>query len=153
MPRFFFTALALLSAILAGPLRAGEPLIEQAWIRALPPTQPVTAAYLVLRNPGPAPVEFVGATVEGAGRVEIHTSVEENGLRRMERLSTLTVAPGESRALAPGGVHLMLFELDGMPREGESRRLCVELQPGGPICTDAQVLKSADPGSDHQHHH
>ena len=125
--------------------------LEDAWVRALPPAQPTTAAYLTLRNAGDRTATVTGATVDGASRVEIHHSREVDGLMRMEPLSKLEVAPGESLVLAPGGTHLMLFELDAMPRPGETRRLCLTLEEADPVCTEAQVRKGADKA--HQHHH
>lgn len=143
--------LLLLLAVSGSP-QAAEVSIHDAWIRALPPTQPVTAAYLQLRNGGGEPVVVTGGSAEGVGRVEIHTTRSEGGLTRMEQLTTLTVPPGESLDLAPGGTHLMLMELSGMPRAGEHRRLCLQLDSGGEVCTRAEVRKSAG-GTDHVHHH
>lgn len=132
--------------------QGGDLVLEEAWVRALPPTQPTTAAYVLLRNTGARPVSVTGATVDGAGRVEIHRSREVDGLLRMEPLSTLEVAAGESVALTPGGTHLMLFDLESMPRDGETLELCMELEGAVPVCTDAQVRKSADDGHARHHH-
>ena len=128
--------------------------LSSAWIRALPPTQPVTAAYLNVMNHGDLAVTVSGASIEGAGRVEMHTSREVDGLVRMEQMTTLTIAPGETLALEPGGAHLMLFDLEAMPKTGDSRRLCLQLASGAETCTDAQVRKSAeaDPHQHHKHH-
>ncbi len=150
--------LSLLSlSLFAASLHAAEPAValSGAWVRALPPTQAVTAAYVSIHNPGTQAVSVSGASVAGAGRVEMHETLTEAGLTRMQQLTTLTVAPGETRALQPGGAHLMLFELERMPREGESLRLCVELSGGEPVCTDAAVRRAAPGGEemDHSHHH
>ena len=146
VPLFFALALPLFAqAEPSGSLSA-------AWIRALPPTQSMTAAYVDIHNTGDAPLTVTGATVAGAGRAEIHVTREEGGRTRMERLTTLTVAPGATESLAPGGKHLMLFDLDRMPRPGETRQLCVILAPQGQLCTEAQVSRDG-PGQDHAGHH
>jgi copper(I)-binding protein len=137
-------------AFLAGPALA-EVHVSSAWIRALPPTQPVTAAYLEVMNHGQEPVTITGARVEGAGRVEIHTSEEVDGLVRMVQLDTVSMAPGETLSLAPGGMHLMLFEMSAMPRSGESRKICLLFASGEETCADAEVRKSAQE-SQHEHH-
>ncbi|WP_167854901.1 copper chaperone PCu(A)C [Mangrovimicrobium sediminis] len=150
--------LSLLSvSLFAVSLYAAEPAVtlSGAWVRALPPTQAVTAAYVEIHNAGEQAVTVEGASVAGAGRVEMHETLTEAGLTRMQQLTTLTVAPGETRALQPGGAHLMLFELERMPREGESLRLCIEVAGGETVCADALVRKAA-PGNDemdHSHHH
>lgn len=155
--------MAILAAMLpplqgvASESRPGEvslPAIElsEAWIRALPPSQPVTAAYLSVTNKGEEVVDVTGAKIELAGRVEIHHTREVDGYMRMEKLSQLEVAPGSSLQMMPGGVHLMLFDLERMPSEGESLRLCVTLSTGAGPCTQAEVRKSADTQSHHHHH-
>lgn len=126
--------------------------IADAWIRALPPSQSSTAAYLTLHNRGGQPAVISGGSVEGAGRVEIHTTREVDGLMRMVPLSTLHVPPGGSVMLEPGGTHLMVLDLERMPVAGESRRLCLQGEGGQSVCTDAAVRRDAD-GGDHQHHH
>jgi copper(I)-binding protein len=144
----------LLSLACLLPLSAAAELeISGAWIRALPPTQPTTAAYLSIANTGPDTVLVTGAGSEIAGRVEIHTTREVDGLSRMQQLEALELAPGERLSLAPGGTHLMLMELERMPAPGETFELCLELAQSDRICTEAEVRKSAGDNSGHHHHH
>lgn len=150
LSRSFFSVVLGFSAAVAIAEEPGVTLSE-AWIRALPPTQPVTAAYVTITNQGVAPIALSGARAEGAGRVEIHTTRQVDGLLRMEQLSTLTVEPGQTQSLAPGGAHLMLFDLESMPRVGESRQLCLLFESGNEVCTAAAVRKSAD-ADQHEHH-
>ena len=151
-------------AVLAGGLLSLSAVAEQhtalelsnAWVRALPPAQTRTAAYLTLANPGAAAVSVVGASADLADKVEIHTTREIDGYMRMEQLQGLTVAAGQRVQLAPGGTHLMLLGLARMPAPGDSVRLCLELASGDEVCTMAAVRKTA-PGqgeqNPHQHHH
>ena len=145
----------LLFLLLASPgmLAVAEPVVRDAWIRALPPTQPVTAAYAEVSNTGPTAIALVGARVEGAGRVEIHTNRDVDGLIRMERLSTLSIPAGQTVSLAPGGSHFMLFELAGMPRPGEQRQVCLLFADAGEQCVTAAVRKSATTDHSHHQHH
>jgi copper(I)-binding protein len=129
--------------------------IEDAWVRALPPTQKTTAAYLTVTNRGDAAIDIVGASTGIAAEVEIHKTREVEGYTRMERLDGLSLAPGESLSLAPGGTHLMLLGLERMPLPGESVELCLQPAAGSPVCTDAAVRRSESdaPAHDHHHHH
>jgi copper(I)-binding protein len=128
--------------------------LENAWVRALPPFQPNTAAYLTLVNSGEVAVAIVGASSDLADAVELHTTREIDGLMRMEQLQGLAVAPGEQVELAPGGTHLMLLGLEYMPVPGDEVRLCLQLASGNEVCTEAEVRKSADEpaAQNHQHH-
>ncbi len=149
--RFCLAALPLLfcAAVSAEPsLR-----IEGAWVRALPPTQSNTAAYLTVHKDGAAVAKLVDASAAGADRVEFHTTREVDGYMRMSRLDTLEVAAGESLQLAPGGTHLMLFGLAAMPQPGESVHLCLATAAGGEACFDAPVRRDAGEDVQHHHHH
>ncbi len=126
--------------------------ISDAWVRALPPTQRNTAAYLQVHNPGAAPVRITGGSTALAEAVEIHESVSEDGIMRMRQLQALSLAPGETRELAPGGVHLMLLGLERMPAPGDTLSLCLTVEGADPVCSDAPVRRDmGDAG--HAHHH
>ena len=125
-------------------------------MRALPPVQKVTAAYLTVTNTGAAEVELVSGSSPIASKIEIHTSRQVDGYMRMEQLPGLTLAPGESASLEPGGTHLMLLGLKRMPTVGEVVKLCLTSAQQEQFCTDATTRKSANDGEDtggHAHHH
>ena len=69
---------------------------------------------------------------------------------RMEKLEGLAIAPGEQTELAPGGNHLMLFNLAFRPVPGDDITLCLQLSTGEEICILAGVRKSS---SGHAHDH
>ena len=145
-------ALGLLSVTVSS--RGGEPLVlTDAWVRALPPTQSVTAAYLTISNPGDESLTITGGSADIAGEVEIHTTREIEGYMRMEQLPHLHLPPRGSLRLVPGGTHLMLLELERMPVAGETTRLCLQLSTGESVCTEAAVHKSARDSGQHNHQH
>jgi hypothetical protein len=161
--RFLVTALLAAALPAAGAAQDTAPAapamaalgIEDAWVRALPPTQKTTAAYLTVTNRGNAPIDIVGASTGIAAQVEIHTTREVEGYTRMERLDGLSLGPGESLRLEPGGTHLMLLGLERMPLPGETVELCLQPATGPNVCADAPVRRteSAEPNHDHHHHH
>lgn len=126
--------------------------LEGAWVRALPPTQSNTAAYLTLENTGAAPVVVKSASASIADRVEIHTTREVDGMMRMEQLQALTLSPGQRFELAPGGTHLMLLDVETMPAPGQTVRLCVQLESGEEACTVAPARKAGPVSHEHHHH-
>ena len=126
--------------------------LADVWVRALPPTQTNTAAYLTVINRGDTGITIVGASADLAGKVEIHTTREIDGYMRMEQLQDLSVAAGQSLQLAPGGTHLMLLGLARMPLSGETVQLCLELATGDEVCTVAEVRKTAGTMQAHDHH-
>ena len=116
-----------------------EVRIENAWVRALPPSQPNTAGYLTLVNEGKTAVAVVGASSNIAAKVELHRTTKVDGLMRMEPVQGVAVAPGEQVQLVPGGTHLMLLGLKYMPVAGDDVRLCLQLASGKELCAAADV--------------
>lgn len=142
------------AALLSLAATAGaEPRISDAWVRALPPTQSSTAGYLRLHNDGDDELVVTGASADVAGRVEIHTTVEVDGLLRMQRLPEVRVPAGGVAEFAPGGAHLMLLQLSRMPAPGQEVRLCLQFASGPEVCTVASASKGlAGDGAAHHHH-
>ena len=93
-----------------------------------------------------------GAAASGAGRAELHESRAEDGAMRMVPVAVLPLAPGESASFEPGGLHLMLKDLERMPAPGETVRLCLITDDGEPSCADAAVRRDA-PAAGHHHEH
>ncbi|MBP6683210.1 MAG: copper chaperone PCu(A)C [Halioglobus sp.] len=153
MKRMLHAALLLsLAPLLAVAAEPAALTLEGAWVRALPPGQPNTAAYLTATNRGAAAVTIVGASAAIAKTTQIHTTREVDGLQRMEQVAQLQLAPGQSLAFAPGGTHLMLMGLAQMPAPGEQVQLCLELAGGAQVCTQAEVQKGAGNEQSHEHH-
>ncbi|MFK8047407.1 MAG: copper chaperone PCu(A)C [Halioglobus sp.] len=125
--------------------------IENAWIRAMPPTQRMTAGYLDIHNPGTIPVEILGARAGIAKLAEIHTSQEIDGYVRMQHLERFTINPGATISLSPGGMHLMLMGLEKMPAVGTDAEICLISSSGSEICAQATVRRGSA-GVQSQHH-
>lgn len=145
----------LVAAAAAKQAGQATPLvIENAWVRALPPAQPSTAGYLTLVNNGDKTIVIVSASADVAEQVEIHTTRSADGLTRMQQLLGLDLAPGERLDLAPGGTHLMLLGLEKMPVPSDRVQLCLQLASKSEVCTLAEVRKnSGASGSQHQQQH
>ncbi|MEE4659861.1 MAG: copper chaperone PCu(A)C [Halieaceae bacterium] len=126
--------------------------VVEAWMRAMPPGQPTAAAYLLLRNDSTAARRVVGARSGQAQRVEFHESVETAGRWRMRQLDSLTVPAQGELAMQPGGVHLMLFDVERSLQEGDSLDLVLEMDNGAElsVVVDVRPIEGDRP---QQHHH
>ena len=151
MRRIALLSAATMASLLATGAR-GEAVISDAWVRAMPPTQSMTAGYLKLDNTGTRAITIVGASSDASPRVEIHNTVTRDGLQRMQPVASLEIAAGESIELAPGSYHLMLREMPAMPAEGDRGELCLELDSDERLCSEARVARSGAQAPSHQHH-
>jgi len=136
------TGLAMCLGALVPLAAMAAPRLEDAWVRAMPPSQSTTAAYVTVHNTGSAPLLVTGATAALAGRVELHANRHVDGMVRMERVAQLRIEPGERVALSPGGLHLMLLDLERMPEPGETVRLCLQFDAAPEACAAAAVRRS-----------
>ena len=80
----------------------------------------VSAAYLRITNPGDQPISLTAATTSAADVVEIHETQMEGDVMRMRPVEGIVVAPGETVALQPGGLHIMLLDLTAPLAPGEA---------------------------------
>lgn len=131
------TAAALIASAMtsfAHDFRAGDIKIGHPWTRATPPSAKVGGGYLSLTNKGSSPDRLLGGTSPLAGRVEVHTMAVDNGVMTMRPLPDgLEIPAGETVELAPGGYHLMLFELTGPIRRGDMVSVTLRFEKGGSI--------------------
>lgn len=155
-----YSACFLILLVLAPALSAAEGpaevklavRIDNAWVRAMPPSQPNTAAYMTLHNGSDRALQIIGARSEPIARVEMHTSREVDGMLSMEQLDQVMVAPGQVIVFAPGGMHLMMLGLKKMPAAGEQVKLCLEFKSGASVCAEAEVRRVAPSADDDKHH-
>ncbi len=84
--------------------------ISDAWIKNLPPVVPMRAGYLTIENDSNRAINIIAVESEVFTQVDIHESIEKNGMMSMQPLSHLIVPAGATVKLAPGGIHLMMMQ-------------------------------------------
>lgn len=140
-------ALALLTA--APPVLAGgeDVAVEGAWSRASIGTSRPGVAYMTLRNEGTEPVVVTGLRTDLAGMPMIHTtSTDAQGVTRMSHMEEVEIAAGEAVSLEPGGLHVMLMDLQRPMVEGESYTLSLDFADGAEVSVDVPILGIAARG-------
>ena len=76
--------LALLPTCLLSAGLHAELVVEDAWVRALPPGVPNASAYMTLRNTGAADVVLTGASSPIAASVQLHATMDHGGMLHTE---------------------------------------------------------------------
>ena len=157
MKRLSALILAMVASVATLPAVAAELDVRDPWVVLAPPGAYATAAFMEWRNDDDQPVHVVGADAPGFETVELHRSFNEDGMHRMVRQDRITVPAGESVALAPGGLHIMLIGPERAPAEGD--RIAIELafDDGSTQTVEAVVrpraARPAGHSHDHGHHH
>jgi copper(I)-binding protein len=132
-------------ALLAGcgpPAEDNILTLKEAWVRPLPPGMKMTAGFGELTNHGRNPVAVRGWSSPEFGDVSLHQSYEEDGVSRMREVTGLTIAPGETFRMSPGGYHLMLMAPSGPVEAGGTVRLVAELESGQRVSYELIVKRA-----------
>jgi copper(I)-binding protein len=118
--------------------QASALIVQNAWMRAVPGSD-TASVYLVLRNTGAEPVIVIGVRSPAASHVMIHETSTVGGQSRMRMHEKLVIAPGQSVAFAPGGLHVMLSGMKKSPLIGQTVPLILLLANGGTVQVAAIV--------------
>ena len=116
LTKYIFTLLSLIFLLGACEQNYSVAIMDN-WVRANAPGQSVGAAYMTLLSAQDS--TMIKAEADVAGSVEIHSMKMENGVMKMRMLEELPLKAGKAEKLAPGGFHLMLFDLKKPLAAGE----------------------------------
>jgi len=131
---------AALTVLIACCVMADAPalIVQNAWVREVPGSD-VAAVYLTLRNPTKQTISIVGVESSFASHAMIHETKTESGQSRMRPHEQLSVPPGQTVKLEPGGLHVMLHGITRPAAVGESVPLVLLLADGNKVQVDAVV--------------
>lgn len=131
----------LLVALLLPATGFAQLEFSDGWIKNLPAAVPVRAGYMTIHNPGSRVVSIVSLHSDAFASVEIHETRMLDGMMRMDPVPMLTIAPGETVQLAPGGLHLMMMQPAQPTRPGEVHRITIEFDDGSMQTLELTVRK------------
>lgn len=119
--------LALATWLLPIAALAAQPVgVSDAWARASIPGQTVGSAYMTLQSRDDR--TLTGIASPAAGSVEIHQMSMRGNVMKMRMMSTLPLPAGKPVQLAPGGLHLMLFDLKKPLKAGDRLTLTLQIR-------------------------
>ena len=142
---------ATAAAAPAAPPPARGVTVTAQYVRAVPPGGTMTAAFMELYNPTASPRALIAAASPAAGRVELHSHVDDGGVMRMRQVPRIEVPAGGMVSLAPGGLHVMMFDLVATLADGAEVELELSFDDGTQLSVRAPVRAPAPRGSEHAH--
>ncbi|SFF94168.1 hypothetical protein SAMN05518801_10420 [Novosphingobium sp. CF614] len=103
------------------------------------------AVYFSVRNDGPGTATLVGIHVAGAGKAEMHKT--EGGT--MSPVDSVELAPGAVLEFAPGGYHIMAFDLADTLKAGAATELTLTFSDGDKLSMPLRIEKMGNAMTDH----
>ena len=111
------SVVVLSAALLAGAAMA-QVTVKDAWVRATVAQQKATGAFMQLQSAQDA--KLVAAQSPVAGVVEVHEMAMEGSVMKMRAVTSLALPAGKAVELKPGGYHVMLMDLKGQVKDGDT---------------------------------
>jgi periplasmic copper chaperone A len=143
------TALLNSRAAIGARIGAGGPLAATAaWVR-LPVLQGRPGAGYLTITAGPRADRLIGVSSPLAGRIELHSTTMAGGMMAMAAQQGFDLPAGGSIRFAPGGNHLMLFDLQPAATPGSTIPLTLKFASGARL-TVAAVARAGNAAA-HQH--
>jgi copper(I)-binding protein len=132
-------ALLLAAAAAAHTYQLDSLVIDHPWSRATAPGMPMGVAYLSITNNGKNADALIAASTPAAARVEMHKTSIVDGMARMRPLSEIAIPPGATVKIEPGGIHLMLVDLESALEHGKTVPLVLEFRHAGRITVQLDI--------------
>jgi copper(I)-binding protein len=120
-------------------LRVGDLVIFDGYVTA-PVVDHVTMAYLTIENIGTESDALVGASTDLADRVRLQSQVLDGPLGRRSTVDRITIEPGRTVALEPGGFQLTLEDLRVPLAPGDSVTIRLRFERAGMASVRLPVL-------------
>jgi copper(I)-binding protein len=119
---------------------AGSIEIDNPWMRATPRGADVASAYMTLVNKGTEVERLIGGSLTGVSRFEVHRMVMEGGVAKMRPVEGgLEIKPGQSVALAPGALHVMLIGFKQPFQQGQHVKGTLTFEKAGKVDVEFTV--------------
>ncbi len=133
--------LLLILLLIFSPIASAELDIRDPWIKNLPPSVPVRAGYMTIHNPQTKTVSIVSLRSDAFASIEIHQTIEQDGMMRMDQMSSLKIESNSSVQLAPGGLHLMMMNPSEPTQPGDLLEIVIILDDGSEQRVEMQVIR------------
>ena len=139
-------ALIAAAAALAGCAPEKQLYVSDAWVRLAAVQGRPAAAYFTLHG-GPTDATLIGVSTDVAIKTEMHeTKATANGQGvTMAAIRSVPLPALGTVAFAPGGKHVMLFDVNPGIKPGAGMTFTFVFADGLRIQKDAQVIAAGDP--------
>jgi copper(I)-binding protein len=141
-------AMLALPLVLLLPAAAGadDPMVTHAWAPPSLAGGRNGVAYFTLVLPSGPPDTLLGASTPVAGKAELHRDETKEGIMSMRPAAPLPLKPGDTLALAPGGLHLMLMGLKQPLKPGDRFPITLSFEHRAPVTVEATVEAASPTG-------
>ena len=149
---------ALAAALLASPafahhagdiFQAGDMVVSHAWTQETSGTSHAIEVFLTVANEGATADRLIGATTSFTNRGVFQAPVlNASGSLAVSEVPALEIAPGQSITLQPGGIRVVLPNVQREYGAGSHFHMTLEFETAGMLEIDVEVDEAT-----HEHEH
>ncbi|WP_206364274.1 copper chaperone PCu(A)C [Sphingomonas sp. UV9] len=136
--------LGVAAMALASCSQPKELSVDGAYIRLGAVTGRPAAAYFTVHG-GPTPATLISVTTDVAIKAEMHETMAKDGVTSMAPLTRIEIPAKTDVAFAPGGRHVMLFNMNPGIKPGARAMLTFAFSDGTRILYNANVVAAGTP--------
>ncbi len=133
-----FAAALFVAAPALAQTQTPEVQVQSAWARATTPHAASGGIFLTLTDHG-APDRLVGAATPAADKAEVHQTVNDGGVMKMDATPSLDLPTDKAVTLAPGGYHIMLLGLKRQLKPGDTFPVTLTFAKAKPVTATVTV--------------
>ena len=132
---------------LAGCAQPAQLSVDGAWVRLAAVKGRPAAAYFTIHG-GPTDATLINVTTDVAIRAEMHESMATGGVSSMKPIARVAIPAKTDVVFAPGGRHVMLFDMNPGIVPGDRRiTFTFSFADGTRILQNATVVGAGDTGT------
>ena len=135
------TAMKMSEAVSVGDLT-----VASVWSRSSAGMKRAGAAFMTITNSGATDDRLIAASTPAAGKTELHTHLMEEGVMKMRQVMHIDVPAGSTVQLKPGGLHVMMFKLADVFKEGNHYPLKLTFEKAGDVSVMVHIGKAGAMG-------
>lgn len=109
-------------------------------IRSVAPGQTVTGAFMTLSNTADEAITLSSAQADIAAVTELHETSMQDGVMKMQKLEKIVIPARGQSELKPGGLHMMLINLQETPAKGDKVPLTLNFADDSSQTIEATVM-------------
>ncbi|MEG3084939.1 copper chaperone PCu(A)C [Sphingomonas sp. PB2P12] len=136
--------LGVAAMALASCSQPKELSVDGAWVRLGAVTGRPAAAYFTVHG-GPTSATLISVTTDVAIKSEMHETMAKDGVTSMAPLSRVDIPANTDVAFAPGGRHVMLFNMNPGIKPADRVTLTFAFADGTRIINNATVVAAGTP--------
>ncbi|NPA42027.1 MAG: copper chaperone PCu(A)C [Aquificae bacterium] len=131
--------LALLIFIVSVGFAKPHILVEDPWVREVPPVSTMSAGFMKIINTGKEDDYLIGVESPVSEVAEIHTTIMEDGMMKMRKIEQVKIPAGQTVEFKPMGKHIMLINLKKPLKAGDKVKITLIFKKSGKITVTAPV--------------